>query len=111
MVLAVEKWLRLRILQERYGEGCLWRVQRINTTCLPRSRSSWLAWVSGQFWLLSSIRNREPCQSESIVDACQGRNHEGKQKQTCEQRDGLRLLATALLHLILTNMEATMKKA
>src|SRR5579863_214694 len=63
-------------------ERWLWKVQgvKMNTTCILRSRSSWLAWVSGPFWLLSSIRNRESQQRTSIVGVCHGCNHEGTQR-------------------------------
>jgi hypothetical protein len=57
----------LRILQERWSE-VLWRVQlKVNTTCILPSLSFWLAWVLGPFWLLSSVRNKEPHQRGSIA--------------------------------------------
>ena len=39
---------------------CIWKVQRkVNTTCIPLSLFSWLAWGSDQFWLLSSLQDKE----------------------------------------------------
>jgi hypothetical protein len=81
-----------------WEKRCLWKAQRreVNTTCILRSRSSWPAWGSGQFWLLSSIRNREKRQRKSIVGACLSCDHDGKERSA--QPDGLQVLLAACLH-------------
>ena len=77
-----KKWLALCILQERLEEVLMEGVtdKSENMTWILRSRSSWLAWVSGQFWLLSSIRHKEASQRKSMVGARQGCDHEGKHR-------------------------------
>jgi hypothetical protein len=53
-VLATIKGWPVRIGQDPKEARCTWKVQqKMDTTCIPLSLFSWLAWVSGQFWHLS----------------------------------------------------------